>query len=271
MGAVARTKSAVFPAFLSWLGSAAAARALLSAFTGLLQAIGLAFDGDDLGVVDEAVDQRDDAGGVWEHLAPLREWAVGGDQRALVLIATRNQFEHQIGVAVRVGQIAHFVDHQQLRPGVMAQTAAEVGIAVERAEISKQLARAGEQHGVAMNQRLMGDILRQRRFANAIRADQDDVCGLAEEVERHQRLDGGPVAALGPAPIEVAEWLEATDMGGPQSPLQAAARALLLLPADQRRHPGLGYGLWPMRQQAMQMQRLGAGAHGVELSHRTAP
>ena len=62
----------------SWLGFAALARALLGAFAGLLEAIGLAVDGDDLGVVDEAVDQRNDAGGVGEHLAPFGKGAVGG-------------------------------------------------------------------------------------------------------------------------------------------------------------------------------------------------
>ena len=43
--------------------------------------------GDDLSVVDEAIDQRDDACGVGEHLAPLGEGSIGGDQGALVLIA----------------------------------------------------------------------------------------------------------------------------------------------------------------------------------------
>ena len=58
---------------------AALGAALLLAFLGLLAAPGLAVDGDDLGVVDEAVDQGDDAGGVGEGLAPLREGPVGGD------------------------------------------------------------------------------------------------------------------------------------------------------------------------------------------------
>ena len=50
--------------------------ALLLVFLGLLAAIGIAVDGDDLGVVDEAVDEGDDAGGVGEGFAPLSEGAV---------------------------------------------------------------------------------------------------------------------------------------------------------------------------------------------------
>ena len=53
--------------------AAALGVALLLAFLGFLAAPGLAVDGDDLGVVDEAVDQGDDAGGVGEGFAPLGE------------------------------------------------------------------------------------------------------------------------------------------------------------------------------------------------------
>src|SRR4051812_26011006 len=154
----------------SWLGAAALAGALLGAFARLLEAVGIPLDGDDLGVVDEAIDQGDDAGGVGENLAPFGERAVGGDQRAPDLVAARDQLEHQVGVAVGVGEIADLVDHQQLGPGIMAQAPAQSGIAVERAKITEQLTGAGEQHGTAGDQRLMRDILRQRRLADAIGA-----------------------------------------------------------------------------------------------------
>ena len=121
----------------------------------------------------------------------------------------------------------------------MAQAATQRGIAVERAEIAQQLARAGEQDRVPLDQRLVGDVLGQGRLADAVGTDDDDIGGLLEEVERHQRLDGGAVAALGPVPVEVAQRLEAADMGGLQPTLQAAAGALLLFPVEQRRDPGL--------------------------------
>src|SRR5271166_4609353 len=64
--------------------------------------------------------------------------------------------------------------------------------------------------------RLPSDVLRQGRLADAVGTDDDDIGGLLEEVERHQRLDGGSVAALGPVPVEVAQRLEAADMSGLQ-------------------------------------------------------
>ena len=57
---------------------------------------------DDLGIVDQAIDQRHDAGGVGEDLAPLGERAIGGDQGAAILVAAGDQLEHQVGVAIGV-------------------------------------------------------------------------------------------------------------------------------------------------------------------------
>jgi hypothetical protein len=83
---------------------------LLGAVVGFLETIGFAVDSDDLGIVDKTVDQRDHAGGVWEDLAPFGKWAVTGDQRAFVLMTPRDQLEHQIGMAVGVGEIADLID-----------------------------------------------------------------------------------------------------------------------------------------------------------------
>ena len=73
---------------------------------------------------------------------------------------------------------------------------------------------AGEQHGVAIGHRPIGDVPSKHRLADAVRPDNHDVGGLLQEVERDERIDGGSIAGLRPSPVEVAEWLEATDMGG---------------------------------------------------------
>src|SRR5277367_3139824 len=162
----------------------------------------------------------------------------------------------------------------------MAQAALQGGIAVQRTKVAEQLAGAGEQHGVAIDHCLMGDVLSEHRLADAVWPDKDDIGGLFEEVERDQRVNRGAVAVLGPGPVEVTEWLEAADMRGAESTLQAAAGALLLLPVEHWRQPGLGCDLGPVRQQTVQVQRLGAGAQGVVFSlwqvgcrqrHRYAP
>ena len=56
--------------------------------------------------MDEPIDERNDAAGVREHFLPLREWFIGGDDRALFLVAPVEQFKEQVRVTIRVGQIA---------------------------------------------------------------------------------------------------------------------------------------------------------------------
>src|SRR3954468_22922875 len=96
----------------SSLRGATPARTLLSAFAGFLEPVGLALDGDDLRIVDEAIDQRDDAGGAGEHLVPLGERAVGGDESAANLVAAGDELEHQVGMAIGAGEVADLVDDQ---------------------------------------------------------------------------------------------------------------------------------------------------------------
>jgi hypothetical protein len=129
----------------------------------------------------------------------------------------------------------------------VVQAPAQGGIAVERCMIAEQLAGAGEQHGMAEDHGLMGDVARERRFADPVGADQDDVGGLLEEVEGHQGFEGRAITAFGPTPIEVTDRFEAADMSGTQAPLQAAASALLLLPVEQHAEPFGGGGFRPVR------------------------
>jgi len=50
----------------------------LGAFGCLFEAVGFAVDCDDLGVVDEAIDEGGDAGCGGEDIAPFGEWTIGG-------------------------------------------------------------------------------------------------------------------------------------------------------------------------------------------------
>ena len=65
------------PAAFRAAAAAVLGAALLLALFGLLAAIGIAVDGDDLGVVNEAVDERDEAGGVGVRDAALEGLADG--------------------------------------------------------------------------------------------------------------------------------------------------------------------------------------------------
>jgi hypothetical protein len=103
------------------------------------------------------------------------------------------------------------------------------------------------------------------------RRGQETGLDILEEIERHQRFDGGAVAARRPVPVEVAQRLEAADMGILQPLLQTATGSFLLFPVEQCRQPGLGRHFAPVGEQAMQMQRAGAVAQDVWITHRPGP
>ena len=70
--------------------------------------------------MDKAVDNRDDAGGIREHLTPLGKWAIGGHDGGLELITAVDNVKQQIGMAIAVRQIPHLVDNLEDRASCRA-------------------------------------------------------------------------------------------------------------------------------------------------------
>ena len=97
----------------SWLSLRLAFALGGGTFLGFLAAVGFAFDGDDLGVMNETVDHGDGAAGVGKHFRPFREAFVGREQCALLLVAAVDQLEQQIGMTIGIGEVADLVDDQQ--------------------------------------------------------------------------------------------------------------------------------------------------------------
>src|SRR6266566_487511 len=63
--------------------------------------IALSLDGDDLCVVDHAIDERRRGGGVREDAAPLAEGQVGGQDETAALVAAADDLEEEVGGARR--------------------------------------------------------------------------------------------------------------------------------------------------------------------------
>ena len=91
------------------------------AFGCLFEAVGVAVDCDDLGVVDKTIDQGGDAGRGGKDVAPFGERTIGRHQGAFVLVTARDELIQQIGMAVRVGEISDLVDDQECRVDIVAQ------------------------------------------------------------------------------------------------------------------------------------------------------
>ncbi len=75
--------------------------------------VGVAFEGDDVGVVHDPVDHGGGDDVVAEDLAPAAERLVGGDDEAGAFVAGRHELEEQVRGFGFEGDVADFVDDKQ--------------------------------------------------------------------------------------------------------------------------------------------------------------
>jgi hypothetical protein len=76
----------------------------------VFEPVAVALEGDDLSVVDEAVDHGRGDHVVAEDLTPAAEWLVAGDDQAGPFVAGRDELEEQVGRLGLEGDVAHLVD-----------------------------------------------------------------------------------------------------------------------------------------------------------------
>jgi hypothetical protein len=74
-------------------------RVLASPFFSFAEPVALALNGDDVGVVDDAIDESGGAGGVGEHRGPVLERQVGREDEALSFVPAADNLKEQVGVA----------------------------------------------------------------------------------------------------------------------------------------------------------------------------
>ena len=138
-------------------------------------------------------------------------------------VAAGDDLEQQIGVAGVVGEIADLVDGEDGRAGVAAQAAGEGGAGVLGGEVVQHVGGEGEAGAVAVQDRLVGEVLEQHGLAQAVGADQHDVGGFLDEGEREQFVDQCPVALLGPGPVEVGDRFEGAETSVIEAAFERAA------------------------------------------------
>ena len=111
--------------FAPCLSSGAGLGLFRGPFLGLLEAVAPPLDWDDFRAVDETIDERHDTGGVGKYLAPLSEGFVGRQDDRVLLIAPGDDLEEQVGVTGVVGEVADFVDDEQIGMAVSVQAPGE--------------------------------------------------------------------------------------------------------------------------------------------------
>ena len=78
----------------------------------LLEAVAVAFEADDVGVVDDAVDHGGGDGEVSEGVAPAGEGQVARHDQRCVFVVAGDELEEQVRGVLVEGDVADFVDDE---------------------------------------------------------------------------------------------------------------------------------------------------------------
>ena len=151
-------------------------------------------------MVGEAVDEGDGAGGVGEDGVPLLEGQVGGEEQGAVLVAAADELEEEVGGAGVVGEVSDLIDDEQSGPGVVTETPLEGARGLLAVEVEEEVGGGGEEGGVAGKDGLVGDVLGEHGFPEALGTDQDYVLAAGEEVEGEDALEDGRGRWASPSP-----------------------------------------------------------------------
>ena len=177
-------------------------------------AVGVAGEGEDLGVVDEAVDHGCGDDVVGEGLAPAAEGQVRGDHDRAVFVAGGDELEEQVRGVLVERDVADLVDDDQLVAADLLQLGLEASGLVGVGEAGDPVAGGVEQHRVAGVGGFDAEPDRQVGLPEPGRAEQDHVLGLRDEragrqVRQHVAAQRGQVVE-----VEVLQRLHRREVRG---------------------------------------------------------
>src|SRR5258708_4599587 len=136
---------------------------------------------DDVAVMSQAVEHGGGHLGIAEHLRPIGEGEIGGDQQRCVFVELADQVEQQLSAGLAERQIAKFVDDDEIvaqqflgQPAALARSLLLLELVDEIDEVEEPSPGAGADHGRSNGNAEMG-------FAGAGAADEYGVSLGAED------------------------------------------------------------------------------------------
>ena len=94
----------------------------------LAEPVAGAFDLNDDGMVEEAIEERRGDDGIAEDVAPFGKTSVGGEDHGALLVSGVEELEEEIAAPGHDGEIADLVDHKERRTAKEAQTFAKASL-----------------------------------------------------------------------------------------------------------------------------------------------
>ena len=135
-------------------------------------------------VMQQPVEDRRGEDVVAKDGAPLRDDLVRGDEQTAAFVPPGDELEKEMGAASFKRQVAELVDDQQLRLGVKHQAITELAVGFGFGQRRQERRGAREEDGVAGFDDGAAERDREMRFADAGRAEDQDVFGWREKARR---------------------------------------------------------------------------------------
>jgi hypothetical protein len=135
-------------------------------------------EGDDLGVVKEAVEDGRGTGHIAQELAPVFEWSITGHDGASGLVAAHDDLEQLF--AAPLGQLfhSHVVDDQEIGTKVAGERGIVIAEGFFVEEVSHDVEDGAIEDGAALLDGGIADGLGEMGLAGAWRSHEEDVSGV---------------------------------------------------------------------------------------------
>jgi hypothetical protein len=170
--------------------------------------------GEDFGVVQEAVEDGGGAGDVAEEFAPIFEGAVAGHERGAGFVAAEDDFEETFAGAFGELLHAHVVDDEEIGLEVTCEDLVVAGEGFVVEEVADDIEDGAIEDGAALLDDVESEGLDDVTFSDAGRSEQENVAMLAEETSGGEVEDLllGELRIEGP--VEGVEGFEIAEAGG---------------------------------------------------------
>ena len=191
----------------------------------LAQAVAGALDADDGGVVQEPVEQRGGHDRVAEHVPPLGESLVRGEDHGALLVAGVDELEEEVGGLGVDGDVADLVDDEQGGASVVSELVVEAVGAARRGEGVDELGEGGSVDAAAGLDGGDAERAGEVALAGAGGPEEVDRLGPVDEVELGEGHDAVPVERRLEGEVEALEGLRRVEPGDAQRDADAAGLA----------------------------------------------
>ena len=102
-----------------------------------------AFDLDDNGVMQQAVEQGGDNDRIAEHFGPFGEGSIGGQDHGGFLVACADQLEEQVGAFFGQRQVADLIDDEQSGSAQLSKFLVQLSAVLCLGQVADQIGQCG--------------------------------------------------------------------------------------------------------------------------------